>query len=135
MCRTQRHATQIFLWFWFLFVAVASAFSILVWLKRLLFLRTRRAFIGKFLKYMETFATSAGGNDKRLWQCFVEGFLRCDGVFVIHILSDKAGDVVTGEVVCTMWEYFKVRPGPNAPTSPTTPTTHTGNHSRHTSSL
>lgn len=83
----------IFLWWWFAFISVMTVLSMFVWLKRLMLPRSRKLFICKFLKYLEV----AGHNqDKRLWQSFTNHFLRVDGVFILHLIADKAGEIITG---------------------------------------
>lgn len=80
--------------------------SVFVWLKRLVFQRVRRRFIGKFLKYLDGYG-AAHDSDKRVWHAFVDKFLRVDGVYVVHLVGDKAGEIVAGDIVCHMWAHFR----------------------------
>lgn len=91
------------LWFWFLFVLVFTVISIISWVLKLVISRNRQKFIGKFLRLMENMSRG----DKKLAHRFVDGVLRYDGVFTIHLLADRAGEIVAGEVVCFMWLSFK----------------------------
>lgn len=84
---TLTHSVQIFLWFWFLFVLLATFYSLLAWMGRLLLGRQRRRFVCKYLKLLE----QVNRGEMRIANKFVEGFLRPDGVFVIRLLSEKAG--------------------------------------------
>ena len=101
-----REISQIFLWFWFVFIGAMTVVSVFVWLKRLIFQRARRRFIGKFLKYLDGYGASHD-SDKRVWHAFVDKFLRVDGVYVVHLVGDKAGEIVAGDIVCHMWMHFR----------------------------
>ena len=98
----------IFLWFWFLFVLLATLYSLLAWMGRLLLGRQRQRFICKYLKLLEQVNR---GEMCSIVHKFVEGFLCPDGVFVIRLLSEKAGDLVAGDVVCHLWHLYKERAG------------------------
>jgi innexin len=94
----------IFLWWWFAFIGVVTFLSMLVWMKRLAFLRSRRIFVCKFLKYMDALSAD---QDKRMWQTFVDHFLRHDGVFILHLIADKAGEIIAGEIVCQIYQFYR----------------------------
>ena len=96
--------------------------SVFVWLKRLIFQRARRRFIGKFLRYLDGYGASHD-SDKRVWHAFVDKFLRVDGVYVVHLVGDKAGEIVAGDIVCHMWTHFRALATGATVFSPTTAAT------------
>ena len=104
----------IFLWFWFSFISIATFFSIFIWIGRLFCKISRRRYVAEFLKRMDAFSQQRHYNgpgtiqaDKIVLNAFVHNLSRVDGVFVLRMLADKAGDILVAEVLCSMWVYFK----------------------------
>lgn len=72
---------------------------------KLIIARNRQKFVCKFLRLMENMSRG----DRKLAHKFIDGVLRYDGVFVMHLLADRAGEIVAGEVACYMWLSYKDR--------------------------
>lgn len=78
----------LFIWWWMALLALIEIISILLWAKRLLLQRQRRAFIQRFLQNSEV---AGYDRDKRISKAFINSFLHVDGVFLVHLVADKAG--------------------------------------------
>ncbi|KAK6030512.1 hypothetical protein OSTOST_03345, partial [Ostertagia ostertagi] len=37
---------------------------------------------------------------------FVQRSLRADGVFILHLISKNAGDIITTDIIATLWGKF-----------------------------
>ncbi|KAF5405042.1 Innexin [Paragonimus heterotremus] len=116
----------IFLYFWITVVMLLTLLSIPVWLIRIGTKRRRTAIIYKYLRLRPPEEKSEPGSEtssetsslshnsvdpavKSNVETFVENFLRVDGVFLIHILTANAGDVVTGEIVGLLWHAWVLK--------------------------
>ncbi|KAA3681282.1 innexin [Paragonimus westermani] len=96
----------IFLWWWVLFVATVTAFSLFRWS---LFSLSRTRGIDVVRKYL-TLADVYRSADKSLVEEFSKTFLRRDGVFLLRMLSNNAGEIVTSEILAQLWSlYVKTR--------------------------
>ncbi|CAL8103946.1 unnamed protein product [Calicophoron daubneyi] len=93
----------IFLWYWTALVALCTFLSLPAWLIRLTMVRNRTHFIKKFLRINDQFTK----NDKPLLISFTDDYLRHDGVFLLHIISLNAGDVITSEIVAELWTCYR----------------------------
>jgi hypothetical protein len=92
----------LFLWWWFLFVAVLNCLNFLYWLFISLIPSVRVNFVRKYLAAKGKLdPTSPHGTKLRQ---FVNKVLRPDGVLVLRLISDNAGDVVTSKLVSGLWD-------------------------------
>ncbi|KAF8571995.1 hypothetical protein P879_01958 [Paragonimus westermani] len=112
-----------FLYFWITLVMLLTLLSIPVWLTRIATKRRRTAIIYKYLRLrppeekseLESSKSSSLSHNsvdpavKSNVETFVEKFLRLDGVFLIHILTANAGDIVTAEVVGLLWHAWVLK--------------------------
>ncbi|KAL7057486.1 hypothetical protein AAHC03_016693 [Spirometra sp. Aus1] len=95
----------IFLWFWFILVAAVATSSFLYWSYKSSFRNNRIHFIRKFLKLREALSP---GEKKRSFT-FVDNYLRQDGVFILRLVAQNAGELVASEIVEKLWQMFKRR--------------------------
>lgn len=68
---------------------MSAVLSCVAWTRKLLPFNARRAVIYKHLKLLGKF----GRGDKARARKFINGVLRLDGVFLVHIIGDCAGTV------------------------------------------
>lgn len=95
----------IFLWFWFILVSAVSISSFLYWSYKSSFRSNRIHFIRKFLKLRDSLEP---GEKKRSY-AFVDSYLRQDGVFILRLVAQNAGELVASEIVEKLWQMFKRR--------------------------
>ncbi|CAH8624301.1 unnamed protein product [Heterobilharzia americana] len=93
----------IFLWFWFILVAAVNTSSFLYWSYKSSFRGTRVQFIRKFLKLRD--ALEPG--DKKKTLAFVDSYLRQDGVFILRLTAQNAGELVAAEIVERLWHIYR----------------------------
>ncbi|OON18260.1 Innexin, partial [Opisthorchis viverrini] len=116
-----------FLYFWISIVMTLTLLSIPAWFIRLGTQRWRTAIVYKYLRIhppdhmrdeespknsCESSNASSKLDDPGVRSNvdkFVAKFLRVDGVFLIHILTANAGDVVTTEIVNLLWRAWVQR--------------------------
>jgi len=112
------------IWFWLAFVAGASVYGLIKWFYY--FTSTARInFIQRFLKANEiqhdtpsTSSSTTGigsSNDhnvppvKRIDE-FVGNYCRQDGLLLLRIVKKNTNNVIAGEVICALWDNWKVMP-------------------------
>lgn len=95
----------IFLWFWFILVSTVSISSFLYWAYKSSFRSNRIHFIRKFLKLRDSLES---GEKKRSFN-FVDSYLRQDGVFILRLVAQNAGELVASEIVEKLWQMYKRR--------------------------
>lgn len=93
----------ILIWFWLVMLTWVNMFSLLFWISSL-FLITRKSYMKKYLGISERMRRSK--LDKQHLRCFVEYYLRQDGVFAIKMLSRNTNDVIVSEIVTKLWDHF-----------------------------
>lgn len=86
-------------------VLVLTAFSLIQWTIKLTFSNRRHSFICKYISL--TGMMTRG--DRNLSKKFVESILRNDGILIISMISQRAGDMVAGDLVCHMFQWYKDR--------------------------
>ena len=94
----------LFLWWWFLLVAILTCLNFLYWLAISLIPAFRVDFVRKYLRVKGHLGVSdphAGSLER-----FVRSVLRPDGVLILRLISDNAGDIVTANIISTL--YAKV---------------------------
>ncbi|KAF6779345.1 hypothetical protein AHF37_01212 [Paragonimus kellicotti] len=94
----------IFLWFWFIVVAAVNTSSFLYWSYKSSFHGSRVHFVRKFLKLRD--ALEPG--DKKRTYAFVDSYLRQDGVFILRLVEQNAGELVASEIVERLWALYKL---------------------------
>lgn len=107
----------IFIWFWLAFVAAMSVYSFITWI--LSFTSTsRQSFIRRYLhvndRLNEHHFNSNNNHsaviDQKIFDAFLFEYLKQDGIFLLHIVKKSTNDIVTGELVCALWDNFKRYP-------------------------
>jgi hypothetical protein len=110
----------IFIWFWLCLVALFSVYSFFIWL--FTFTSTSRmSFVRRYLKlndrlgyvshhHSSSTTSSSTIIDAKILDAFLFEYLRHDGVFLLRIIKKNTNDIVTGEVVCALWDNFKRYP-------------------------
>uniref|UniRef100_A0A5K3F5W9 Innexin n=1 Tax=Mesocestoides corti TaxID=53468 RepID=A0A5K3F5W9_MESCO len=110
----------VFLWFWTLAVAIATFVSLINWFLRLAVRRRQASVIRKYLKLAPivdkpekegsitplSLSESLDPGRPDTVERFIHEFLRLDGVFIVHMLTMNAGDVITGEVIRLLWHTW-----------------------------
>lgn len=92
----------IFVWFWLVFLGIATAFSTVSWLW-ILFTTNRRSY---FRKYLKVFGKYDKKKHKGALAVFSDKYLRQDGHFALRMIGKNTSDVVVGEIIDVLWEYF-----------------------------
>lgn len=109
----------IFLWLWILFVTMITMISILIWLIRFIIKNCQTTYIQHYLvvsihsqlldKYLnhslDCEACNIQFNDIRIPK-FINEFVKNDGYFLLHMLRDNIGDIITGEILNQWWHMF-----------------------------
>ncbi|CAD5207141.1 unnamed protein product [Bursaphelenchus okinawaensis] len=101
-----------FLWFWFLFMAIVTAYSLFSWLLVSFSDRSDRHLIATYLAKIDP-QTLRSNTKKESIKNFVRHTLRADGVFLVRLIAKNSGDLVTCELLQTLWkDYLAQTPPP-----------------------
>ena len=92
----------IFVWFWLAFLGLVNILSLVSWLW-ILFTTNRRKFLKKYLKVFDKYQKS---DDRDQLAAFCEKYLRQDGHFVLRMIGKNTNEVVVGEMIAGLWDYF-----------------------------
>lgn len=93
----------IFLWFWIVFGIIIIVFSMILWMTRMFITKNRRIFVKKYLIMLD----SIKEGERRLAHMFINNFLRHDGVFLLRMIANNAGELVAAEVIAEVWRMWK----------------------------
>jgi hypothetical protein len=93
----------IYLWFWFVFLMCVASISFIAWMWRVCFPRNRRLFVCRYLKLMGALCPG----EKKTVMRFTDIYLCHDGVFLLYMIGDTAGELVAGEVISYLWNRFR----------------------------
>lgn len=88
----------VFVWFWLLMVAGATTVSIFQWITRSAILSTQTVYVQRQLR-----AADQEKRDARIVRRFTDGYLRRDGLLVVHLIAVNVGDLVAAEVLHGLW--------------------------------
>lgn len=101
----------IFIWCWFLILSFVTTFSFTFWLYNCAFMHQRTTFVRKYLHIAsinetcrDLFCLPVHTFDR-----FVEDYLKSDGVLILRIVANHAGDVIVMEVLNKLWKRYKDR--------------------------
>ncbi|CAH8631760.1 unnamed protein product [Heterobilharzia americana] len=111
----------IFLWLWIAVVTVVTTGSLFVWLIRLSIQNRQNSYIRNYLiisihsQLLDAFQNhslscdgcNVDADDPRI-DNFILEFVRNDGFFLLRMIRDNAGDVVTAEILNQWWHMFVV---------------------------
>lgn len=94
----------LFLWWWFLLVAVCTLLSLIYWIVMSIMKGQQRVFIHRYLRVYDLVKDDMG--DRRALSRFVNNCLRPDGVFLLRMVATNAGDLITTDIVSSLWKQF-----------------------------
>ncbi|KJH50602.1 Innexin [Dictyocaulus viviparus] len=95
----------LFIWFWLFGIALYNAGNFLYWCFLLLSDERRTNFVGSYLKLLQLI-NEEDVSDQRMLENFAQKSLRPDGVFILHLISKNAGDIITTDIIATLWKKF-----------------------------
>ncbi|VIO96943.1 Uncharacterized protein BM_BM17658 [Brugia malayi] len=95
----------LFLWFWLLIISTISVISFLKWLFASFMNGSGREMIGIYLEKIDP-AIAHTTRLRALIDEFIVEKLRPDGVFLLQLVKDNSGDIVTCELIATLWRRF-----------------------------
>ncbi|KAK6179172.1 hypothetical protein SNE40_011592 [Patella caerulea] len=101
----------LFLWFWLVFVSVMSILSLLRWFRLMTVVSKRISFVEDYLRLLNALC---GEQDKSHVKKFVTDYLQGDGVFILKMLENNCGPVVTSDIVRHLWYLYRIRPMPSS---------------------
>lgn len=90
----------LFLWWWFMIVAVVTILSLLYWLFITFNPNGGVRFVLRFLRFRNTMADPDKVHE------FVHDCLHYDGITILRLLSDNAGDVIASAVVNELYKIY-----------------------------
>ena len=99
----------IFLWFWMVFLSTSAFISLIVWIIRTKFDKSKTDFLKMYLKLSGDYTNKDLGSAelKRFENCF----LRHDGMFLLRMMASSAGDLITAEVLSQLWKVCNKKYG------------------------
>lgn len=92
------------LWFIMIILALVTALSLIKWTVEEVFTTRRERFLRK---YLEMLREKEDEVEVRLFQHFVRRYLRDDGVFLMRILTNNAGEIAAFDILKLLWAKFK----------------------------
>lgn len=107
----------LFLWFWFVLVACITILELFNWLWITLLPSCRYNFVSRHVTANRLLKT-----DKNVTEAHLKNFalnrLRHDGVLILRLVADNAGEMVTTEIIDSLWDRIVGRSGTNGAFSP-----------------
>jgi len=98
----------LFVWFWLVFVGVVTLGSLLMWIRRFVYLPGQRSYVKRHLDFVNQLKTDT--DRKRKARQFVRQYLSQDGVFVLRLLAHNTSTVTATEFVTALWVNYKDKP-------------------------
>ncbi|RUS69957.1 hypothetical protein EGW08_022284, partial [Elysia chlorotica] len=89
-------------WFWMLILIIATSFSMISWLWKVLSTDKSIKFVTKYLSVFNADG-STPQEGRRTVPKFVRDYLGNDGIFLLRILATNTNDVVMAGMVCSLW--------------------------------
>ncbi|VDO01919.1 unnamed protein product [Rodentolepis nana] len=111
----------IFLWFWHIILTIVTITSLVSWLKRLFWRRSRVKFIRHYLKVVNALPPILEPRDRQRTRQFVEEYLTPDAFFLIRLIGANSGDFLASELTHQLWLSFIGRAVPAMSLSSSTP--------------
>lgn len=93
----------LFIWFWYVFILILTALNLFRWLGRL-------APPSFHLRLIRQHLRAAGCDtlgSKVFVKRFVHDYLRRDGLFVVHMITDNTNQLVASGFVRVLWELYR----------------------------
>ncbi|KAI1730851.1 innexin domain-containing protein [Ditylenchus destructor] len=95
----------LFIWWWFLVVAIATLANLFYWLSMSMSDAQQTSFVTQYLRVYHLLK-SDDLNEREAVNKFVHHHLRSDGVFLLRLISMNAGDLITTDIVYSLWHQF-----------------------------
>lgn len=92
----------IFVWFWLVLLAGLGILSLIYWMW-IIFASSRLDYFKKCLKVYHKYDRR---NDRLKLRAFSNIYLRNDGYFLMRMISKNTNEVVTGEIIASLWDTF-----------------------------
>uniref|UniRef100_A0A914HH86 Innexin n=1 Tax=Globodera rostochiensis TaxID=31243 RepID=A0A914HH86_GLORO len=99
----------IFFWFWFCFVAVFSLLNCLQWLVRVCNTKSNFLLINNYIDRIDPSPSRRGLSRKAQVRDFIERTLRPDGLLLIRMITLNNGDLITFQLVSTLWRDYQAQ--------------------------
>lgn len=104
----------IFLWFWLLFIASMSIASLCYWALTSFTNQTGRKMVRNYIEKIDE-SVARSQRSQALIDEFVAEKLRPDGLFLLRLVQSNSGDIVTCDLIATLWRRFlasRIEPPP-----------------------
>lgn len=93
----------IFLWFWFVILCALTIMNTLQWTINTMLPVRRVYYIKQYLKALRLISST----EERDCTRFVNQNLGADGIFILHIVSKIASDLIALDVTATLWKNYR----------------------------
>ncbi|KAH9281084.1 Innexin unc-9 [Echinococcus granulosus] len=93
----------IFLWFWFVILCSLTIMNTIQWTINTMLPVRRVCYIKQYLKALRLISST----EERDCTRFVNQNLGADGIFILHIVSKIASDLIALDVTATLWKNYR----------------------------
>ncbi|XP_018655537.1 putative innexin [Schistosoma mansoni] len=93
----------VFLWFWFAILGLLTTLNTLQWALNTILPSRRVRYIKQYLKALRLISST----EERDCARFVNNNLGADGVFILHVVSKIASDLIALDVTATLWKNYR----------------------------
>ena len=90
-----------FIWFLLFVLAITTFFNFIHWFRKIVFVRRQVNFVKRELRAMNVEHHELESAKK-----FTEHYLRRDGLLILRLISQNAGDIIGAEVLKGLWQSF-----------------------------
>ena len=103
-------------WFWLVLISIVSLIGLFKWTWSLTFWDSQVSYCRRQLRAIGALGPDTK-RDKDVVRKFVQNYLRRDGVFMIRLISNNVGQLVSAEVLEGLWENYAPNSRPRTPTA------------------
>ncbi|RTG83187.1 innexin [Schistosoma bovis] len=100
---TEEQKIYVFLWFWFAILGLLTTLNTLQWALNTILPSRRVRYIKQYLKALRLISST----EERDCARFVNNNLGADGVFILHVVSKIASDLIALDVTATLWKNYR----------------------------
>jgi len=93
----------IFIWFWLALLCLVTVMSLFKWIWNVTVWPIQSAYVCELLKSTGAISTK---RDHEIVEKFVQRYLRRDGVFIVRLIGNNMGHLVSSEVMEKLWDNF-----------------------------